>query len=65
MGPRLWSVATGDGGSGLGEVTWDRCQLRVRLGGKSEEQGKFLRERTSAMLFSLLGRCDRQMVKLC
>ena len=31
--------STGDGGSGLGEVTWDWCRLRVRLGGKSEEQG--------------------------
>ena len=35
MGPRLWSVA-GDGGSGLKR---DWCRLRVRLEGKSEEQG--------------------------
>ena len=28
-------------------------------------KGKLLRERASAMLFSLPGRCDRGMVKLC
>ena len=39
MGPRLWSVVTGEGGSGLGEVTWDWCILCVHLGGKSEEKG--------------------------
>ena len=33
MGPNLWSVATGDGGSGLGEVMQDWCQLIVRLVG--------------------------------
>ena len=31
MGPRLWLVANGDGGSGLGEVMQDWCWLKVRL----------------------------------
>ena len=42
MGSNLWSAATGDGGSGLGEVMQDWCWLRVRLvgGDKGEEIGK-------------------------
>ena len=38
-GPWLCSVGAGDGGSGLGQVMWGWGWLRVRLGGKSEEEG--------------------------
>ena len=30
-----------------------------------KKRGKLFRERASAMLFSLPGKCDRRMVKLC
>ena len=30
-----------------------------------KKRGKLIRERASAMLFSLPGKCDRRMVKLC
>ena len=34
-------------------------------GARVKKRGKLFRERASAMLFSLPGKCDRRMVKLC
>ena len=34
-------------------------------GARVKKRGKLFRERASAMLFCLPGKCDRRMVKVC